>query len=81
MFPYSTSSSSDPCEEAIQVIKFLLTLIPGWVRNPDPFLVQPGHTIEYENEVARRVKEIEDKYNPPPPPPPDWDGSEEAGDI
>ena len=64
-------SSNINYQEAVEAIKFLLTLIPGWTQHPDIGLVQPGHTLEYELEIAQRVQLIENKYNPPSPPLPE----------
>ena len=66
------SSEQAPTEsEEVRAIKFLLALVPGWALHPDIGLVQPRHTLEYELDVARRVQDIRDKYDPPPPPPPE----------
>jgi len=71
MFPFGgPSDNSAPSSSEVEAIKFLLALVPGWALHPDIGLVQPGHTLEYEIDIARQVKEIKDKYDPPPPPPP-----------
>lgn len=50
-------------------LAYLLALVPGWALNPDLGLVQPGHTIQYELDVAARVKSIKNRWFPEIDPP------------
>jgi hypothetical protein len=77
MFPYSWHNSPSPpdpnqelpsSQQAKNDIEFLLSILPGWSLDPDPGLVQPGHTLGEELKIAYLVKEIKARWFPPPPP-------------
>ena len=64
----SSGDSLPSSEDAKIDIEFLLTLVPGWARSPIQGLVLPGHTFEFELDIAARVKEIKTRWFPPEPP-------------
>lgn len=45
---------------AMEHMAFLEALIPGWVRDPIPGMVLPGHTLEYEREASEKFKYVEE---------------------